>query len=172
MKDEWGMMTAMILLLRSREKGKNAEFVQYETIRKVRSYYSNFIHTTPGGVGDMFITSDNMVSGISRSGTNTLWFRRFMKGCNSRMGDVWCPDRPLTMHEALLCQEMLEEDWKTFENDSVGRLKTALTGLMITAGLDGGMRGEEIIRIDTGIIQKHWSDALSHPDEPHAPLGM
>jgi hypothetical protein len=172
MKDEWGMMTAMILLLRSREKGKNAEFVQYETIRKVRSHYSNFIHTTPGGVGDIFIPSDSMVNGISRSGTNTLWFKRFMKGCHSRMGDVWCPDRPLTMRETLLCQEMLEEDWKTFENNSVGRLKTALTGVLITAGLGGGMRGEEIIRIHTGIIRKHWSDALSHPDKPHVPLGM
>jgi hypothetical protein len=162
----------MVLLLRSREKGKNAEFVQYETIRKVRSHFSNFIHTIPGGMGDMFITSDNMVNGVSRSGTNTLWFKRFMKGCHSHMGDVWCPDRPLTMGEALLCQEMLEEDWRTFEKDPIGRLKTALTGFMIVAGLGGGMRGEEIVRIDIGIIRKHWKEAQTHPEEPHMPLGM
>jgi hypothetical protein len=137
--DEWGMTTAMVLLLWSREKGKNAEFVQYETIQKVRSHFSNFIHTTPGGMGDMFVTSDNVVNGISRSGTNTLWFKRFMKGCHSRMGDGWCPDRPLTMRETLLCQEMLEEDWRTFETDAVERLKTALLGLMVTSGLGGGM---------------------------------
>jgi hypothetical protein len=36
-----------------------------------------------------------------------------MKGCHSQMGDVWCPGRPLTMREALLCQDtMLEEDWR------------------------------------------------------------
>jgi hypothetical protein len=64
MKDKWGMTTAMVMLLRSREKGKNAEFVQYETIRKVRSHFSNFIHTTPGGMGDMFITSDNNFNGV------------------------------------------------------------------------------------------------------------
>jgi hypothetical protein len=85
---------------------------------------------------------------------------------------MWCPDRPLTMGEALLCQEMLEDDWRTFEKDPVERLKTALTGLMITAGLGGGMRGEEIVRIDVGVIRKHWRDALTHPDEPHIPLGM
>jgi hypothetical protein len=171
-RDDWGMTTAMVLLLRSREKGRNAEFVQYETIRKVRSHFSNFIHTTPGGVGDIFISSDNVVNGISRSGTNTIWFKRFMKGCHSRMGDVWCPDRPLTMWEALLCQEMLEDDWRTFENDPIGRLKTALTGLMISAGIGGGMRGEELVRVDIGVIRKHWSDALTHPEEPHVPLGM
>jgi hypothetical protein len=105
------MMAAMVLLLRSREKGKSAEFVQYETIIKVRSHFSDFMDTTPGGMGDtMFVTSDNTVSaGVSRSGTNTLWFKRFMKGCHSHMGDVWCPDRPLAMREALLCQEMLED---------------------------------------------------------------
>jgi hypothetical protein len=171
-RDEWGMTTAMVLLLRSREKGRNAEFVQYKTIRKVRSHFSNFIHTTPGGVGDMFISSDNVVNGISRSRTNTLWFKRFMKGCHSRMGDIWCPDRPLTMREAVLSQEMLEEDWRIFEHDSIGLLKAALTGLMITSGLGGGMRGEGLVRVDIGVIRKHWRDALTHPEEPHVPLGM
>jgi hypothetical protein len=120
----------------------------------------------------MFITSDNVVNGITHSATNTPWFKRFMKGCHSRMGDVWCPDRPLTIREVLLCQSMLEEDWKTFEKDPIGRLKTALTGTLVTAGLGGGMRGEEIIRIDVGIIRKHWKEALEHPDETHVPLGM
>jgi hypothetical protein len=144
-EDEWGVGPAAVLLMRSLEKGKNAEFVQYETIRKVRSHFSNFVHTIPGGIGDMFITSDNVVNGITHSATNTPWFKRFMKGCQSRMGDVCCPDRPLTMREALLCQSMLEEDWKTFEKDPIGRLKTALTGTLVTAGLGGGLRGEEII---------------------------
>jgi hypothetical protein len=170
--DDWGMTPAMVLLLRSREKGKNAEFVQYKTIRKVRKHFSNFIHTTPGGMGDMFITSDNMVNGVSQSGTNTLWFKIFMKGCYSHMGNVWCPGRPLMMGEALLCQEMLEEDWRTFEKDSIGRLKTALTGFMIAVGLGGGMRGEDIVCIDIGITQKHWKEGQSHPEEPHVPLGM
>jgi hypothetical protein len=67
---------------------------------------------------------------------------------------------------------MLEEDWRIFEHDSVGRLKTALTGLMITAGIGGGMRGEELVRVDIGVIRKHWKDLLTHPEEPHVPLGM
>jgi hypothetical protein len=171
--DEWGMGPATVLLLRSLAKGKNAEFVQYETIFKARSHFSNFVHTIPGGIGDMFITSDNMMNGITHSATNTPWFKRFMKGCHSRMGDVWCPDRPLTMWEALLCQSMLEEDWKTFEKDPTGRLKTALTaGVLVTSGLGGGMRGEEMVRIDVGIIRKHWKEALEHPDEAHVPLRM
>jgi hypothetical protein len=171
--DHWGVATACILVMRSLDKGRNAEFVQYETIRKVRSHFSNFIHTTPGGMGNMFMTSDNnIVNGIINSPTNTLWFKRFMKGCHNIMGDVWCPDRPLTMREALACQRILEDDWQVFENDPVRRLKTVVAGVTIVGGLGGGLRGQEIIRVDLGVIRKHWKEACSHPDESHIPLGM
>ena len=171
-EDIWGMKTAMVMLQRSLYPGKNAALVQYETIRKTRSHMSNFIHTIPGGMGEMFIASESNVSGMTRSPTNSLWFKRFMQGCHRRMGDVWCPDRPLTMPEALAIQEDLEIDWRNFERDPVGRLKTAITGVMITAGLGGGMRGEELNRLDLGIIRKHWNSAVNHIVAPHVPLGM
>lgn len=120
----------------------------------------------------MFIASESSVSGMTRSPTNSLWFKRFMQGCHRRMGDVWCPDRPLTMSEALAIQDDLERDWESFQRDRDGRLKTAIAGVMITAGLGGGMRGEELNRLDLGIIRKHWVVATNHRDAPHVPLGM
>lgn len=171
-EDSWGMKTAMVMLQRSLAPGRNARFVQYETIRKTRSHMSNFVHTIPGGMGEMFIASESNVSGMTRSPTNSLWFKRYMQGCHRRMGDVWCPDRPLTMAEALAIQTDLEADWEMFERDPGGRLKTAIAGVMITAGLGGGMRGEELNRLDIGMIRKHWKDAVRHPDMPHIPLGM
>jgi hypothetical protein len=133
--DIWGMKTATVILQRSLNPGKNATFMQYETIRKTRSHVSNFFHTVPGGMGDMFIASETNVSGMTRSPTNSLWFKRFMQGCHHRMGDVWCPDRPLTMREALAIQYDLEKDWEDFSRDPDGQLKTAIVGVMITAGL-------------------------------------
>lgn len=170
--DVWGMGAAIVLLTRSLSPGKNADFVQFETIRKTRSHVSNFFHTIPGGMGDMFISNDSNVSGITNSPTNSFWFKRFIQGCHQRMGDVWSPDRPLTISEALACQDLLEEDWKTFGEDLDGRLKTSLTALLVTVGLGGGLRGEEINRLDIGIIRKHWADAVDHPDTSHIPLGM
>jgi hypothetical protein len=67
---------------------------------------------------------------------------------------------------------MLEADWKTFESDTIGRLKTAITEMLVTVGLGGGMWGEEIVWIDIGVIRKHWQEALKHPEEPHIPLAM
>ena len=73
-EDAWGMKTAMAILQRLLALGRNATFVQYETIRKTRSHISNFIHTVPGGMGEMFIASESNVSGMTRSPTNSLWF--------------------------------------------------------------------------------------------------
>jgi hypothetical protein len=94
-EDIWGMKTTIVILQRSLAPRKNASFVQYETIRKTRPHISNFFHTVPGGMGEMFIASESNVSGMTRSPTNSLWFKRFMLGCHRRMGDVWCPDWPL-----------------------------------------------------------------------------
>ena len=100
-RDIWGVGTAVVLLMRSLAKGKHAATIQYETARKVRSHVSNFIHTVPNGMGDTFITDDSSTTVVTRSPTNSLWFKRFMAGCHRRMGDIWIPDRPLTIHEAL-----------------------------------------------------------------------
>lgn len=108
--DVFGMKTAMVFLMRSLHKGRNAPTVQFNTVRKVRSHIANFYHTLPGGMGFALITSDNTHTAPSLSPTNTLWFRRFMTGAHKRMGDVWCPDRPLTMQEALMVQTILESD--------------------------------------------------------------
>ena len=84
------------------------------------------------------------------------WFKRFMHGCHKRMGDVWIPDQPLTMEELLCIQTLLEEDWRfCCLNDNKRRLKIVLTGVSLTSGYVAGLRGEEIPRIELGLVRKH-----------------
>jgi hypothetical protein len=86
------------------------------------------------------------------------------------MGDVWIPDRALTVRELLCAQTLLEEDWALFEGDREGRLRTALTAVMMIDGFAAALKGEEIVRMDLGAIRKHWDEAMEHPDAPHVPL--
>lgn len=131
LEDIWGMKTATVLLQRLLAPGKNSDFVQYKTICKTRSHILNFFHTVPGGMGEMFIALESNVSGMTRSPTNLPWFKRFMQGCHRRMGNVWCPYRPVTMQEALAIQKELKKDWRLFEKDLEGRLKVAIMGVMV-----------------------------------------
>jgi hypothetical protein len=86
------------------------------------------------------------------------------------MGDVWIPDRALTIRELLCAQTLLEEDWTLFEGDREGRLRTALTSVMMIDGFAAALRGEEIVRMDLGAVRKHWDEAMEHPDAPHVLL--
>jgi hypothetical protein len=86
------------------------------------------------------------------------------------MGDVWIPDRALTIRELLCAQTLLEDDWTVFKDDKEGRLRTALTAVLMINGFAAALRGEEIVRMDLGAIRKHWDEAMEHPDAPHVPL--
>jgi hypothetical protein len=143
--------------------GKNVEKVQYETMRKLRSHMSNFVHTTPGGLGATFIAEDGKGGTELASPTNSDWFKCLMRGCHKCVEDIWIPDWALTIRELLCCQMLLESDWELFEGDVHGRLK-------MIGGFAAGLRGEEIVRTDLRAIQKHWNELMEHPDAPHVPL--
>jgi hypothetical protein len=65
---------------------------------------------------------------------------------------------------------LLEEDWKRFEGDWDMRLQTTLTGMILIGGFSGGLRGEELPKIELGAIRKHWDEAIHHHSTPHVPL--
>ncbi|KAL7578709.1 hypothetical protein ACA910_015948 [Epithemia clementina (nom. ined.)] len=50
-EDTLGMSTACAMLMKTLRQGQNTTQIQFETTRKVRSTVSNFVHTTPSGVG-------------------------------------------------------------------------------------------------------------------------
>ena len=169
--DVFGVRLALALVVRSLDPGNHAKTVQFETVRKIRGCFSNFVHASVGGMGESFIADDTGVSAITRSTSNTLWFRRFMLGMHKRMGDIWIPDRAITIHEVLVAMTILEEDWDSMVKvgDIRGMERAALTAVMVIGGFFGGLRGEEITRIDIGLIRKHWEEAITAEDR-HVPM--
>ena len=169
--DTMGMEVACAILVRSLDGGRNAKHVQYETVRKLRSMYSNYVHTCPGGTGDTFMSDLGSASMVSASITNQLWFKRFMIGCHRRMGDVWMPDAPVTKEVILCCLRTLEMKWEVFGNDPVGRKKVSVTACILLAGFFGGLRGEEVNRVDLGGMRQYWKEGVAAAgNKRHVPL--
>jgi hypothetical protein len=160
------------LLLRSLDKGKNAPNAQFETVRRLRAHLSNFVHTTLNGVGPLFIGEEGGVLAITNSPANSMWFRRFMKGMHKRMGDVWIPDRPLTIGEIKALLQILEEDWDLYlkVHDGHGLQRAGLMAIVLISGFFAALRGEEIMRIDIGSMRQHWAEAMGCVDGKHVPL--
>jgi hypothetical protein len=139
------------------DRGRNADTIQYETMRKLRSHIVNFMHTCSGGIGARFTGEEGAAGAVSNSPTNTEWFWR--------MGDVWMPDRPVTIQELSRCLELLEDDWDMFEKDDEGRLKLANLACMLITGFFAALWGEEIIRADVGAMRKYWEDTVNVKEE-------
>jgi hypothetical protein len=70
-QDAVGMKTACSLLIQSLDPGKNADTIQYETMQKLRLHMSNFVHTTPSGLGSTFIADNGKGGTVTASPTNS-----------------------------------------------------------------------------------------------------
>ncbi|KAL7576792.1 hypothetical protein ACA910_013812 [Epithemia clementina (nom. ined.)] len=112
--DSFGMGTACSMLIKTLQASRNAEQIQFETARKLRSAVSNFIHTTPYGVGASTIGyGERRSQFFSGSPTKSQWFKRFMIGCHCQMGDVWVPDKAVTVEEILAALFILYEEYQS-----------------------------------------------------------
>lgn len=168
-EDNWGMVVACAMLGRSTAPGKNAATVQYETVRKMRSHYSNFAHTCPDGLGSVFLSDSGSGSTVSFSKTNHMWFKRFGVGAHRRMGDDLRQDFPLTAPILRAAFVRLDMKWEAYKDDRGGRQSTALTACMLLATYYAALRGEEVVRVDLGQMLKHWEEAMNH-EVQHVPL--
>ena len=83
---------------------------------------------------------------------------------------MWIPDRPTTKSEILTVFKILENDWHGYQQDIQGRKETTLTAIILIAGFTAALCGEEVVRVDIGLVQKHWQEAVSCPEQAHIPL--
>ncbi|KAL7575471.1 hypothetical protein ACA910_007368 [Epithemia clementina (nom. ined.)] len=170
--DTFGMGTACTMLMKTLRAGRNAEQIQFETALKVRAVVSNFVHTTPYGVGASTIGHGECGGQFfSGSPTNSQWFKRFMSGCHRRMGNVWVPDKAVTLDEILAALTILQDEYLKLTHGQ-RRLEVALTGSMLVTGYAAALRGEEISLIDIGMVQKYWAEGRDYRRTPHVPLAL
>ena len=88
------------------------------------------------------------------------------------MGDVWIPDRALSLDEMLHMMVILEEDWANKHQDAVGQSETSLLACALLGTFGNGLRGEELMRTELGEIRQYWEESLAHPTTPHVPWVM
>jgi hypothetical protein len=172
-EDTWGMFEATSILLRSLDPGRTSEFIQHDTMRKLRSHYSNrykaetnmALALLSDDVGATFLTDE------PRFG---LWSKRFSQGVHSRMGDNPQPNRALAVDEMVAIQTLLEEDWATCSGrrDMRAQRVVATNAVVYLSGFVGSLRGEEIMKADLLATAKHFPTSMNHPRLPHGTLAL
>jgi hypothetical protein len=99
--DHCGYEVAIQMVLASLEKGVySSTHKQFDTIRRLRSSYSNQIRASAIANSTTLTLADNQGSTYSRLASDpcgSLWFQRFMVGCKKRMGQDWRPNRAVSV---------------------------------------------------------------------------
>jgi hypothetical protein len=166
LEDTFGMKVACALLKRSLDPGKWEEHVQFATARRIRSAYSNVFHAScqVGLVSVMaYETSKTYQTSCQTYG---YWFDRFILGCHKRMGDMVVSDYALS---AEIFREILMEiecDWEDATTETARDQLAEFASVMIF-GYCCGLRGEEIVKVDTAGFLKYLEAGREHDTCPH-----
>lgn len=146
--DTCGMKTAVLILDRSLDPGRNAEHVQYDTFRRWRSVTTNVTQAGVAGLGDRVMAYERDRMWVSGVPTHSFWFTRFMEGLHRRVGAIIKRDRAVTVDEIKGVENLLEGEWKLAKGIRSSQLRAAQLGVLFIVGFCTGLRGEEILQVE------------------------
>ena len=98
--DHCGYQVACLMVLASLEEGRySKDHLQWDTIRKFRSVFSNQVRASGIVNGKNWVLGDldgKIYNRLSIDPCGSLWFSRFNEGCRKRMGQDWRPDQAIS----------------------------------------------------------------------------
>jgi hypothetical protein len=154
-EDSFGMAVAIAMVLKSLEPGRYQEHQQFETIRKLRSTYSNlYMSSVPGAYSLRTVGGERAKLFLTASPTQSLWFEQFCTGCLQRMGQEVRQDWaiPLPVMHALMTH--LDKEWETTQDADVRELVASIGAYSIVA-FCGSFRGPEVFLVDLFGLRKY-----------------
>ena len=171
LQDSFGMQIAIAVLIRSLDKGKYENFVQWETFRKTRSALTNAYQASVNGLMDVVGAYEKNRVWISQVPTHSIWFTRFMEGIHRRVGEVVKQDWPIPIKVIMYIDKELNELWETL-TDSQEKLKIAQLAVWFICGFCTGLRGEEMLMIElAGTADRlRFLETPVNADEPYFEL--
>ena len=156
--DHCGYEVACNMLLYSRNKGRHdPTHTQFATIRRLRSVYSNQCRAAP----QANITHLSMVDTkgkYSRFATDkcgSLWFQRFIIGCENRMGVIWKPNLALSIPLLLAVLAEVEVRISDAVEDEDHNLWIVFSAYAVVSYVLS-LRGNEGILLDLQGINEKW----------------
>jgi hypothetical protein len=141
LEDSFRMGAAIVTLQISLNTGKYDTTVQFGTVCKFWSAFSNAYHALFEGQHAVVMAKDTRKLTVTKCPTYGTWFETFMKGCHKRMGEITRPDRALSSTILLEILKLIERDWINLPHN---RFLLASEGAFYVIAFSCGLRGEEI----------------------------
>ena len=153
--DHCGYEVALQMVLASLEKGTYAAYKQWDTIRKLRSAFSNQVRASAIANSTTLSLADGKGKyfRLASDPCGSLWFHRFMEGCKRRMGQDWRPNKAIST-------EIMSALLSTVEQRAMGavdiksRFRWTMAGAYFCFCYVLSLRGSEGLLVDLeGLIE-------------------
>jgi len=129
-------------------------------VRKLRAGFSNVHMASVASQGNLrLMGGDKAKQHLCNCPTNSLWFERFAKGCLSRMGQIVCQDRAVSLELMHAFCSLLEQEWEVASEQKI-QSKIASLGAYSVIAFCGSFRGPEVFMTDLFGLIKYDSERL------------
>ena len=156
--DYCGYEVAFQMLLYSLNKGKtNKNHTQWNTIRHLRSAYTNQVKST--SQSNQIVLSLNDSSGnyqrFNKDSCGSLWFEKIVEGCHNRMGDESITNRTFSIHRLKAVIRKVEEKLDLSLGPALKHQWLVFSCYSVICYVVS-LRGNEAFLIDLDGILRHW----------------
>ena len=173
-EDQMGMGMAIMTLAKSMEKGRIANYTQFDACRHIRGTVSNVYGATAAANEERltFKLRDGRVFHVNKDPMQSNFMERFVKGMRSRMSEESERNLPLG---GMVVQRLLEEiefEWALpFTTAKRKRLLTmAAAYISITYSLS--LRGNEGFWVDGDALCDHIQLGRENTSIPHVVIAL
>ena len=158
--DHCGYEVAIIILLLSRKPGKHSnQYLQYDTIRGFRSTFSNYVKASPDNNLESLSLGDftGNYMRLLKDECGSLFFKRFMEGLKSRMGQITKSNLALSLDLLIKAISIIETKIVVEDDNETSHLwRVFLVYVVLSYSLS--LRGPEGFLIDLTGLNQHWKD--------------
>jgi len=155
LEDMFGMGAAVVMLQMSLKQGKYAKHLQFGTVRKFRSAFSNVFHASLEGQQAAVMARDTKKMFVTKCPTYGEFFERFVRGLHKRMGEIVRPDRAISIEVMKELCNQLDLEW---DEGYRSKFDLATEAAFYLIAFCGALRGEEVPKVDLYGAVKHWEE--------------
>ena len=173
--DSSGMGTALLMLEKSVEPGKNSDsYMQFSTVRKLRSARASVYAATSQAASLRYCLkgSLNHVLHLNDGPTQTVFLERFVKGMEARMPQDSRRNLPLDGDMVRHLLSVLEREWLDVCTLPDRRRWVLMLGAYLAVGYGLSLRGNEVFWVDAGRLCEHILDGKYDSRAGHVSVAL
>jgi hypothetical protein len=163
LKDRVGMGAALATLVTSLRAGRHSTNIQWDTMRKTRTWISNAHDAGQEYSCEAVVGLDRAKQYFTSSHTFRKWYGCFMRGARLRMGMIRKQNEALMSLLALAVCEVAESKWHS-SSDEGTRENLKDTVCFMLAAMGAGLRGEEVPLLSMEGLLTFWEESQAATD--------